>query len=260
MLNHACRLLLLLSWSLAAAGPAAAQSTTLYTAAAGTLPSAQGWTVLSAGAAASQGVSNLAYTLDTTGAGVGIFGNGRLSPVPLDTVAGFDIFFTLRVISESHTSNNRAGFSFLMLGNDPTKALELAFWTNEVWSQDYVPGDPDRFVHGAGAVFATGSGSTVLYALSVRNNAFTLTGKPLGVTVFPTTTLITGTLRDYTAEGFPYTTPNFLFFGDNTTRGAAVVEVGQITITPVPEPAPALLLAAGLAALAWRAQRRSRVA
>ena len=243
--------------SAACALPAAAATTTLYDPAAGTLPTAQGWTVLSAGAAATQSVNGFAYSLDTTGAGVGIYGNGRLSPVPLDTAAGFDIRFTLRVASESHTSTNRAGFTFLMLGSDPTKALELAFWADEVWSQDYVPGNPDRFVHGAGAAVDTTINR--VYELSVRDQQFTLKSGPAVIIVGPPlTTLFTGSLRNYTAEGAPYTTPNFLFFGDNSTRGAASVQIGQMTITPVPEPAAAALLLAGLAVLGWRVARSRR--
>ena len=32
---------------------------------------------------------------------------------------------------------------------------------------------------------------------------------------------LTGSLRDYSTAGFPYTTPNFVFFGDNTFSAAA---------------------------------------
>ena len=185
----------------ACALPAAAASTTLYDASTGGLPSAQGWTVLAAGAPAAQGVASGLYSLDTTGAGVGLYGNGRLSPVALDTAIGFDLSFSLRVLGESHTSTNRAGFSFLMLGSNPTQGLELGFWSGNVWAQDYVPADPDRFVHGADAAFDT-TAALQTYTLAVRNQQFTFSA---GATL-----LLSGSLRNYTNEGacLLYTSPS----------------------------------------------------
>ena len=65
-------------------------STTLYDpslgtppSAQGTPPSAQGWLPLAVGSLASQGVAGGVYALDTTGAGVSIWGNSRVSPVLL---------------------------------------------------------------------------------------------------------------------------------------------------------------------------------
>lgn len=234
---------------LAVAAAAPLQAQTLYDAASGNLPSASGWSVLQAGAAAVQGVAGGVYSLDTRAPTVGIFGNARLSPVTLDTAAGFDLTFSLRVLDEVHASTNRAGFSLLFVGADPSKSLEVAFWTGNVWAYRYDASNPDRFVHGEDAAYDT-TAALRTYTLAVRNDAYTLSvaGQPL----------LAGSLEDYRAQDLPYTTPNFLFFGDNTTRGRSQVEIGQIVLTPVPEPASGLLAALGLLAIAGWTRRHSR--
>ena len=80
-----------------AAAPAAA--ITLYDPGQASLPSAQGWQPLTAGAAAAQGLAAGAYTLDTTGAGVALWGNSRISPLLLDTETGFVLRFNLQLLS-----------------------------------------------------------------------------------------------------------------------------------------------------------------
>ena len=233
-------------WLLAALASLPAQAwpaaSLLYNPALGSLPTAQGWAILAAGQPAAVALDNGSLRLDTTGAGVSSFGFGRISPVALDTQAGFDLHWRLQLLSEAHTSPNRSGYTLLMVGAQPGRALELAFWTDHVWAQDHDAGHPDRFVHGADAAFDTTMATD--YTLSVRQQQFTLSAGGA--------TLLTGALRDYTAAGLPYTLPNFVFLGDNSARGASVSRLGAVSLSPVPEPAPALLLALGLAALALR--------
>ena len=52
-----------------------------------------------------------------------------------------------------------------------------------------------------------------------------------------------------------YGQSNSLFFGDNSSRGQAVTALGAINLSPVPEPAAAMLLVAGLCLLATRRKR-----
>jgi len=236
-----------LSLVLLAAAPA--RALTLYDAAAGSLPSAQGWTPLGLGAPGAQSVANGSYRLDTTGPTVVSWGNGRLSPILLDTAAGFDLSFSLQILAETHTSVNRSGYSVVMVGADSTQALEIAFWNDHVWVYDYDPLQTDRFVHGADAAFDTTAALTD-YTLAVRNQQFTLSANG--------STLLSGALRDYTAQGLPYNTPNFLFFGDDSSRGTSISLLGYVSITAVPEPATVALMLAGLAAVAALAALRRR--
>ena len=230
---------------LALAPLGALAATTLYDPALGSLPLAQGWQPLVPliGAAASQSVGGGVYALDTTGAGVSIWGNSRISPLALDTQAGFDLSFSLQLLSETHSSPNRAGYTLVMVGADARQALELAFWAGNIWAQKYDAGQPDRFVHDIDAPFDTTAALTP-YTLAVRQQQFTLSAGG--------TALLSGALRDYTLGGLPYTTPNFLFLGDNSSRGNSISRLGVVSLSPVPEPAAGWLMALGLAGLALR--------
>ena len=237
-------------WALAAAllacAPLVARAATmLYDPALGDLPSDQGWAPLALGAPAAQGLAGGVYTLDTTGAGVSLWGNGRISPLPLDTQAGFDLSFSLQLLSESHSSPNRAGYTLVMVGAQATQALELDFWADHLWAQNYDASQPDLLVHGADVAFNTTAALTP-YTLAVRQQQFTLSAGG--------TALLSGALHDYTARGFPYTTPNSLFLGDNSSRGSATSRLGAVSLSPVPEPAAGalLMLGLGLAGLALR--------
>lgn len=225
----------------------AAQAVTLYDPAQG-LPSAQGWLYTGLGTA-TQGLSGGMYSLDTSASAATQWGNARtLSSTPLDTAAGFDLDFSLRVISEAHGTNlNRAGFSLIVIGQDPAHSLELAFWTDTVWAYHYDTAT-SSFTHGVSTALNTGPPRD--YTLQVRNQQFTLlTG---------TTVLLTGPLENYTAQGLPYTTPNFVFFGDDTSSASALVRVGAIALTPVPEPPSSTLALVGALVLAWRLRTARR--
>jgi hypothetical protein len=227
--------------ALAATLAAPAAATTLYDASLGSKPADQGWTPLVLGTPGTESVAGGLYTLDTTGANVVYHGHYRISPTALDTAAGFELNFSLAVLTETHTDATRSGFSVVMVGSDPTHEIELAFWSDHVWSYDYVGG---AFVHGADATLDT----SVLrhYTLAVAGQQYTLSADG--------TLLLSGALKDYTAAGLVYTTPNFVFFGDDSSRGTSVTQVGQITL--VPEPAMAWLWLGGLAALRMRSLRR----
>ncbi len=214
--------------------PALAQAdTVLYNGALNTTPDQQGWTYLTNPnpGQATQTAGGGVTTLDTTARNLdmaGYFSNSLPNVGTLNRAIGYSISFQLRLVQESHVSNDRAGFSLIALSSD-TRGIELGFWTNEVWAQNA------GFTHGEGASFNT-SLSLTNYALTVLGNNYTLTANG--------TTLLTGTLRDYSAFGPPYTFTNFLFLGDNTTSASARVEIARVAI--VPEPASWSLLALGV--------------
>lgn len=156
-----------------------------------------------------------------------------LPPTPLDRAAGFTLQFDLRVDFESHASNDRAGFSVIVISSD-LRGIELGFWSDEVWAQNWAPGD--EFTHGEGAAFDT-TATLTTYTLGILDNSYTLSvgGSPL----------LGGGLRDYSAEGVPYAIGNFVFFGDDTSRARAVVTLGEIAFVPLPASFVLLLPAFG---------------
>lgn len=141
----------------------------------------------------------------------------------LDRKAGFQVDFALQIENEAHRSDNRSGFSLIVLGED-ARGIELAFWQDEIWAQsDTSTGG--LFKHGEGTAFPTTSALTE-YQLTITDKTYTLSAD--GVPI------LTGPIRDYSAfEGFPnpYRTPNFLFLGDDTTSAQARVRLGFVSVT-----------------------------
>ena len=229
--------------------PAGAQVTLteLYLPSNGT-PLAQGWLPLVQGTPGTTSLQPDSFQINTLADENTQHGFARISPVPLDTATGFQLTFNLRVDAGSSSSVNRGGYSLVLVGNDPAKSLELVFLTNEVFAYAYDGGDPDRFVRGASAnvtPFVPNS-----YVLTVVNDTYNLNVSGQN--------LLSGPLVDYTAQGLPYTTPNFVFFGDDTSRASTSAYLGPLVLaSTVPEPASALMwLVGGLGLAGWLHRRR----
>jgi hypothetical protein len=235
---------------LCAAGSAPA--VVLYDGALNTAPSAQGWRYVTDplfGASATQSTGGGLVSLDTSAviddkagyfSSFPVLGSHPQMPV-LDRAAGYSIDFRARVASETHSSTSRAGFSVIALSSD-LKGVELGFWTNEVWAQ----ADSPLFTHAEGAAFNTSAALTD-YRLDVVGGQYQLSAND--------TPILTGLLRDYSSFGFPYNTPSFLFFGDDTSSASASLELARISVN-IPEPATAALVAAMAMLHALRRTRR----
>ena len=222
--------------------------TELYLPSNGT-PLAQGWLPLIQGTAGTESLQTDSFQINTLADENTQHGYARISPVALDTATGFQLTFNLRIDGSSSSSVNRGGYSLVLVGNDPSKSLELVFQTNEVFVYDYVGGDPDRFVRGASANITPFVPNS--YVLTVANDSFNLNVSGQN--------LLSGPLVDYSAQGLPYTTPNFVFFGDDTSRAAGNAYLGPLVLaSTVPEPASALLWAVGGLGLAGWLNRRRR--
>lgn len=113
-------------------------------------------------------------------------------------------------------SADRAGFSVIVLSND-LRGIELAFWQDEVWAQ----ADSPLFTHAEGAAFDSGAGRTH-FRLEVRRDRYELRADG-GL-------LLAGPLRDYSTFGSPYNIADFVFFGDDTSRGRTLAELARIEV------------------------------
>ncbi|HLF90911.1 MAG TPA: hypothetical protein VI451_18355, partial [Anaerolineales bacterium] len=106
------------------------------------------------------------------------------------------------------------------------KGVELAFWEDEIWAQnDSSTGG--LFTHGEGAAFDT-TASLTDYQVMIVGDTYTVTAG--------TNVILTGAVRDYTDFAGtidPYETPNFLFFGDDTTSAQARIHLSYVSVTPV---------------------------
>lgn len=154
---------------------------------------------------------------------------------------GFELSFSLAIASENHTSNDRAGFSVLLLGSD-SRGIELGFWGDQIWAQTSTP----IFTHGEGVSIDTNQHRN--YQLRIVNDTYSL--------LAGSTSLLSGSVRDYTASAqAPYTLSNFLFLGDNTSRGSADIQLGAVTLqsnlTAVPEPSSLCFISTCLTMPFW---------
>lgn len=205
-----------------AAADGTAARVVLYNPAAGTLPSAQGWLYLTRPLltpAVRQKLAGGMLTLDTSavpGDSAGYFAVGHPRMPVLDHTRGYRVRLTLRVDRETHRSAHRAGFSWLVLGDDG-RGIELGFWTNEIWAQS-----GSDFRHAEGAALDTTARPTP-YELRVAGDEYTLWTAQRK--------LLEGPLRSYAQHWHPiYHGLNVVFVGDDTQSAAARVELGAIEI------------------------------
>lgn len=186
-------------------------------------PDTQGFLYLTnplLGVHATQSFTTPVTTLDTTlqmSDYAGYFAVPVLYP-PLDRVGGYQVLFTVQVMTETHISRNRAGFSLLVMSSDK-RGIELGFWADEIWAQEGGASQP--FTHAEGTTFTTTADLTS-YRLSVLGNSYTLAADG--------STVLSGTLRDYTLAPppplllNPYNTPNLIFLGDDTSSAQAKIK------------------------------------
>ncbi|MEZ4593385.1 MAG: hypothetical protein R3D55_19900 [Chloroflexota bacterium] len=128
----------------------------------------------------------------------------------LNRATGFQLRFDLRILSENHANNDRAGFNVILLSED-LYGVEMAFWENEIWVQKGNTPGSEPFGHEEGVLYNTTNALTS-YELTVISNTYLLAANG--------TPLLSGSLRQYTdwvppIMGLPdpYEQPNQLFWG-----------------------------------------------
>lgn len=237
--------LIVLAASFAACiAPAAAETVVLYDAEQGTTPDAQGWAYVTRPlliAKAKRSFIDGRTRLGTTpvmGEWAGFLSRVEVRHLrlshprmpKLEREAGYTVRFRVRVVEEKHAGDNRAGFSIVVVG-DELQAIELGFWTREVWAQSGPntrnPQEP-LFTHSVERQ-AFDTTTDAQYALRVAGGSYTLWAGEQPV--------LSGPLRDYSSHWHPvYGQANTIFLGDNTSRAAAVVDLGSVTVTTEPAP------------------------
>jgi len=228
-------------------------------------PSAQGWLYIADpifGSFASQNASGGVTTLNTMTyasimagyfnqdpSGLSGYIHPAMSGIVLDRQTGFSLDFSVKINSESHSYNDRAGFSFLVITAD-LMGIELGFWENEVWAQS----DNPLFTHAESANISAYLMNE--YTLEVLNGAYSL--------YVDNVLALTGDLRNYSSwvnplDGGhkPYDIPNFLFFGDNTSSAKSSVSISKIemNINSVPEPSALFFFLSGIICLVFGKKR-----
>ena len=211
----------------------------LYNASLPTLPSQQGWLTFGTGLTGTQTRVATGTLLNSTAVMADFAGYSNYSRTAatlvnstfpsLNRSVGFSLDFRLRVISETHlaTTTNRAGFSVTLLDQGPTpQGIELGFWTNSIFSQGGGP-TPFRSVgqrlDGVNTTLATN------YSLRMLDQTYYLLAN--------NRLILSGAVQDYSQAPAdprlpyrPYSTPNFLFLGDNTSSASANVELGTTSL------------------------------
>ncbi|MEP6756525.1 MAG: hypothetical protein ABJA67_13550 [Chthonomonadales bacterium] len=226
------------------AKPALCQTTVLYDGASNVTPSdvSWGWSFAGAGSVTPPGGSGFTG-LSTTANDAFQAGYARNTPTALFASLGWNLRFDMQVTAEDHSNptgdknadglSDRGGVSVIALGADHL-GVELTFWNNEVWTQEQSP----LFVHDTvldrafmnTTTTGTGSAGLIRYDLLVNGSSYRLYVNG------SSTAAMTGTLKNYTGGPAIYNTPNFLFFGDDTTSARGSFNLSRVAITSAPEP------------------------
>lgn len=168
-------------------------------------------------------------TILNTGHNSNYAGYFKQSPVVLDRNTGYTISFNVQINSESHSSNDRAGFSIIVIsdslaGETQPYGIELGFWQNSIWAQNV------GFKRGETANLDTKS-RVNNYTLYVKGNQYQLFVNG------STNPILKGYLRQYTGytppPGYqnPYKASRTMFMGDNTTSATSKVTITKVYVT-----------------------------
>ena len=226
------------------AEPMLAGPVVLYDPTPGTTPGTQGWFYNNpSGAVESIGAGFV--ELDTTSSNSVKAGYGRIAPFALDIAGGVRLRFDAQLNSETHSSNDRAGFSVIAIGSGLT-GIELGFWSDRVFAQNQAP----LFTHGEQGFLDTTNLTS--YDLFLSGSGYQLWGDG--------SLILSGALRNYSAAFIPpYIVSNSLFLGDNTSSARADVRLAYVEVETLPEPATILLSSAALLSLGlFRFSRRGK--
>lgn len=150
----------------------------------------------------------------------------------LDPAEGFTLSFDLTIAEES-SAVDRAGFSLLVVTNDPSQEIEIGFKTD---GSDRVFAQAANFGEAETSSSPLDFSVTATYALTVTDSGYSL--------AVGDNEILSGDLRNYNFDpatsdpplpesANPYEIPNLVFFGDNTDQAHATFTLGNVTISPI---------------------------
>ncbi len=158
--------------------------------------------------------------------------DGQLNPQfpTLDHNTGFTIDFDAKVNTESHNSNDQAGFDVVALDNFRL-GIELGFWNNQIWAKQITfPSDGSvSLIHDNVEQVARDTTVATRYELSIVDNTYKLfaDGSPI----------LTGNIKNYTPYKTtdlaynPYQKPNYFFIGDNSATAGANIDLPFVGVS-----------------------------
>ncbi|HEY9735584.1 MAG TPA: hypothetical protein V6D06_04850, partial [Trichocoleus sp.] len=134
----------------------------------------------------------------------------------LNASQGFTLEFDLKLLQESSAAG-RAGFSVLVVSNDPSKSIEIGF--KEQGNSDRIFAQNATFGEGESSSVPLNLNQTQTFWVSFLGDQYSVAANGLEI--------LTGSLRDYIfnptssspplpAGVNPYEAKNLVFFGDNT--------------------------------------------
>jgi ELWxxDGT repeat protein len=173
--------------------------------------------------------------------------------ISMESASGFVVNFELEVFSDIRSNgtdlnldgfDDQAGFSFLVVSSDPTKAIELGFFGDRIGAMEddlgqsnpglsADPSNPTRtlFTQAEGIGFNTHR--LVRYTLAVKGDTYTLYGN--------NQVILNGRLRNYSNATNPtiaginsYTVANTISLSDNSAVAGANVRLGIVSVVGVP--------------------------
>lgn len=165
---------------------------------------------------------------------------GAPHPLILSRVTGFRFSLEMRILEEAHQSALRGGF-FMRVGTSSARHGIMFFgWEDRLFS--WTPDD------------AVGEIASLDLRTS-RELTTTVLGNEYSVSV-DGQVVMSGPLRDYLRVDLPPFPANSITFGDINFSSAVDFEFSRAAILPIPEPAHASLVVAGLVAISSSFTRR----
>ncbi|MGK7890476.1 MAG: PPC domain-containing protein [Leptolyngbyaceae cyanobacterium] len=146
----------------------------------------------------------------------------------LDADVGYQLSFEVAITDEFSNDRDRAGFSILVVSSDGQRAIELGFNETGIFSQSETF-DAENLITPTGFAMS----DLVAYNLHVVDSSYQLfaNGSPIMSGSLKQSYVFDPLASDPPLPFNPYTTPNFIFFGDNTDDANATFTLGSISVT-----------------------------